>query len=280
MPETFLYRFPDANPYTDDFAEPLLGVTGYFKRFPDMTEANAIAFAALFGAEERDTQPPCPVNTQTLKRRKLKFVRSNGSSISVVIPERTDVIALATAGRDYLNGMNGDFQVACIELIGERWTNVYERFAPPGKTITPGTPTLPDPTAGIQYVWSGQMTNYQADAPGGTEILTGFKMNSDNEDAAPTAIASIVGQCMGATSDRGICPTPANRKKRYFELTIAIPNPAGPTPGVTNSQTIQVPDIHFTGADTAACATSIAALPSVACLGYQGEINRALHTIL
>ncbi len=280
MPQSFLYNFPDNNPYVDDFGENLLGVTGFFKRFPDMTEAQAEAFAQIFGAVERDGNPPCPVSTNSLKRRKLRFIRSNRSSISMVIPSRADVIALATQGRDILNSLSPDFQVACIELIGESWINTYERFAPAGKTIAPGTPTDPDPSLGIQLVWSGQMTNYESDAPGGTEILTGFKMNTDNEKAAPTEIQSIVGQCMGATTENGICPTARNRKKRYFEATIAIPDPAGPTPGVTNSQTIQIPDIHFTGTETAACATAIAALPSVACLGYQGETNKALHTLL
>lgn len=274
----YLYTFSPTNPYRDDFSVTVSGINGRFRMPPDMTEEQADNFVTAMGAIKRTDTVPCSLGAGELEPRKIIFIRANGNSISFILPRTDNIITLATQGRDALNAVDADNPVVCIKLEGEHWLNIYDRFAPAGKVIQPGTPTTPPDTEGKQYVWSGFLTEYKSDVPWQQNIIMPFRMNSDKDDEPPTILTNLWEDCMG-TIGNVFCSGKERRVSRRFILTLAIllPGQQAGTNEINNTQTLTIPSIHPTSQELTTCAGALASLPSTLCLEYYGESFDRVH---
>lgn len=240
----------------------------------DISDAQIDAILAAIGAERRLTTAPCGEKGKT-QPRKLRFIRSNGNSLSVIVPIRSTVVTVAQAIKNILNAQ--DIKVICVELIGEHSFNLIEELAPANKgAITPTNPIKPTDQAGKhKEVYSAVMSEYAADSRGGANILMPFQTQTDGDGT--NAYSQLVGyfdtcvdpvvtvQCLGNTSID---------YRRYI--------PSFLTTDGTNTilQTATAPVKTSDATQISQCGALLAQLTSVACLEYYGESNNKLHKLL
>lgn len=263
----------------------LLTVNSFFFAPSDIsaTEAQTIA-AALTGAvvtKVAGVKIPgaladgCPSDPGA-QGRKLTFIRTNGSSMSFVVPKRigTSLNAIRVALESAINAA-GAFPVACVKLEGEYFPSIYDMYVPASKTAV--TPTAdgnrPPAAAGIQYYYTG-LLNYQTDhAPFGSVRLIPFKIASNLAmPAIPTlwsGVIDIAPFSMVASNGLTGCGGSDPREPRHFIVTNAI----GATIATATPQNTKIPVSVATPASIAGAALTLATLGSTYCLGYKGETN-------
>lgn len=293
------YRFvagvaaPGGGGYINDRAIPATGVT-LVKNFvvpPDMNQAQATALVNAVGGEiisfgDVEIVPgtrnlPCS-DSNNFKPRKLKFIRANGNSISIVLPVRANAIAARDAGITALNGITAANPVVCVQLIGEEYINIYDELVPAGTAApTAGAPSRAPAARGKGGRFSGVMTAYLSDVPNGAVTLAKFAMNTDTFTAAglgqAPAIIGIAGvTCLGTIQQGGICPPSAAREPRHYSVTFLV---TGDAAGTVATQVTKVPVANNTPAEIVTCGQGLAALASSACLGYKGESYGRLHLL-
>lgn len=292
------YRFvaglAPAGGYINDRALPLTGVS-LVKNFvvpPDMNQAQATTLVQAMGAEiisfgnidivAGTRNIPCS-DSANFKPRRLRFIRANGNSVSLVLGNRQNVIAAATAGRAAMNAITPTNPVVCIQLIGEEYGNIYDELAPAG-TPAPvaGAPSRAPAARAKGGRFSGLMTAYASDSPFGTITLAKFAMNTDTFSAvgvpaAPAIIGTAGVTCLGTINQTNICPPNASRIPRHYVVTFLV---TGDVAGVNVPQITKVPTASNLAADIVTCGQGLAALASSACLGYVGESYSRVHTLL
>ena len=176
------------------------------------------------------------------------------------IPTRVD--ALKTAG------------ARCIDLVGERWTNV------PGTLIN--SPTFRSTPYPIEATDGTGVTNPNAVNGSGDKEVGDYQYNSDlsalgtitlryNIEKAPSDILTAAKGCLTnpVESEAAFCSsTSLGVKPRYFTLKAAV--------GTKNTLARQA-KVSST-ADLATCGAALGA--TAYCLGYQGESIKNIDALL
>jgi hypothetical protein len=262
-------------PYVDDRGTNL-AFRGRFAIPPDMTRVQAAAIATAAGLQViLPTDPPAICPDPGAQGRKLKFVRQDGSSISLVFRRRDTLIADAIATRTALNAVTATNPVVCIQLEGEYFPNLFDTLAAVGRPPTaPGVSSRPVATFGKQFFYSG-VSAYLSDAIYGQEYLLPFKIATNVADQAPNEYAALLTAGNIVAQNAGACPGSDPRTTRRYIIQSLVTEGAG-----TVAQTAQIPVGTHLPADILAVGQAAAALASTQCLGYKGENNARFHKLL
>jgi hypothetical protein len=213
--------------------------------------------------------PPCP-DSKIFTPRKLIFTLANGVSMSVPVAVRTSLTSVMAAGIVALEGLS---TVVCVKYVGEKWRNLLEIFGQSGKAVTP---SINDPrgfTLAGAYTYNADSTN-----PFGGAIPKNFKVASEARDAIPAILANVWTASAGVqlpASSVISCRTGTRHNHRRYIATALIDRN-----GVTRPTKIEIPVAASGAGDIRTAGELIAALPSVACLEYQGESYDRFHKLV
>lgn len=274
------YRLKDDSLYKTDF-----GKTANFNlsmRPPsDLTTANIESILDCIGAEERQLGGTICSERGLITYRRLKFFRSNGSTMTIIAPQRTNIITQASCIWKVLQTTN--FQPVCVQLIGEKHKNVIDDLSSGQKDGgNVGLPIKPPDDAGRnRFFFSGSMQSYKTDTKYGSQIVMGFKMDSNVNQAPYTELESEINGCLKQLIDASICGGAANpRQSRRFIATLLtqfLPAPEAESPDV---QSLTIPVAEHTEQEITNCGEALAKKQFVQCLEYEGESNSRLHKLL
>jgi hypothetical protein len=270
--------------YIPDRAGPIEGVSFRFGKPTDFSDAVADAVLAAVGARRKTAadRTPCPVASE-FTARKMRFLRKDGNSISLVLPDKGNAIAMATAVRTAIDGANADNKVQCIELIGESWDDLMLELSTRAGAPVAGTPSRSTSAGGKQYAHSGKIL-YQYDSGAGKVQTIAVKVDTDIVGATgitqpPTILGGTWTNCVGTFESASPCPSASFiQHRRYIATLLTNGNPLDPNGQVY--QTSEVPVKDDNTAEILACGVAVANLPSTVCLRYHGETNKRLHLLL
>lgn len=262
------------DPYTPDRGGAVEGLSFRVAQPADMTDAQLNALLTAVGARRKTAADriPCPV-AGDFKPRKLRFIRRDGNSLSLVLPDHTDAISTATTLRNSINSAAAGNPVVCIELRGEKWLDLAPNLGASG-TPTAGTPSR-STLGGKQHVHSGKIA-YEYDGGAGGTITTSVRVDTDVVAAGgvtspPSILGATWAGCVGAFQPENPCATRRGMDhRRYIAVLLTT----------AGYQTTEVPVLSSDAAEILACGQAIAGLASLTCLPYQGETNKRLHTFL
>jgi hypothetical protein len=271
--------------YIPDRGGPIEGVSFRFARPADFSDATTDAVLAAMGSRRKTAadRTPCPVASE-FTARKLNFVRKDGNSLSLVLPDKGNAVAVATAVRAAINAANADNKVLCIELLGESWDDLMLELSTRAGAPTAGTQSRSPSTGGKQYAHAGKIL-YQYDSGGGKTQTIGVKVDTDivsptGNTQPPTILAGAWTDCVGTFEYESPCPSSAFIKhRRYLTTLLTTGNILDPN-APTLYQTTEVPVKDDNTQEILACGTALANLASTVCLRYHGETNKRLHLLL
>jgi hypothetical protein len=273
------YQFKEDSQYIDDFGREA-GITGVLA-IPEDMEAKIDEILEAIQAERKTSSVPCN-DKAALKPRKVTIIRTNGNSFSFYIYDRPKIVEVSKAVWDIFK--SSDFKGVCAKLIGEKWINVYEDFAPSSKTeITPGKPIKPpEETGKHRLVFSATMKEYKVDAVFGAVSLMGFSSQTDtlpDEDGHSQPYSDLqkeINDCIGTLTNVRACGGSGNYRT-YRRFTASVLTKDGEEDELL--QTVTVPQADNESAKIKECAEALAENKSVACLAYEGESNNRLHKL-
>jgi hypothetical protein len=271
--------------YIPDRGGPIEGVSFRFARPADFSDATTDAVLAAMGARRKTAadRTPCPVASE-FTARKLNFVRKDGNSLSLVLPDKGNAITAATAVRAAIDTANAGNKVLCIELLGETWDDLMLELSTRAGAPTAGTPSRSPSTGGKQYAHAGKIL-YQYDSGAGKTQTMSIKVDTDIVGATgntqpPTILGGTWTSCVGTFESASPCPSSAFIKhRRYLATLLTSGDPLDPNVAQVY-QTTEVPVKDDNQQEILACGTAVANLASTVCLRYQGETNKRLHLLL
>jgi len=281
----FTYRFDlGVNPYVADRGvESSLGAR--FVLPPDMTvdDGTNIATAASgtpITGTTLDTPSICG-DTNSFSPRKVTFIRSDGSSLSLVIPVRENILTIAQQIATTIAGAGSGLAVVCAKLEGESIRNLIDELRTSTTAPVAGTPPFPA-TGSKNTRFSSTMLDYAVDATFGAVSPQRFRMDTDLNTAGALAPPTILGAaatgCLGTLGDVATCQgRNRTRTPRFYTVTALVTNYKGGTADLSSN--IQVPQASGVAADILDCGTQLANLDSTLCLGYKGENYNRLHRL-
>lgn len=285
MPRTIITaQFADtANsfPYEMDIGNEI-SASGRFVLPPDLDLAQAATILELIGAKPLAaiTQNGFCSDSSSGKLRRLVFIRSDGSSMSVPVAVRDNagqgLRGIASGIKGVLDA--GNVKVTCIKLVGEYWRNLNSDL---GVAYTAGqiaTSHKANGGATKQHYYTGKMS-YQTDAfrVAGEIVLLPIKSISNIANAPATQIATVWDGCVGQLSQARSCTSSRDRYHRRFILNFAtrIENNI-----VTETESIELPHKDSAPASIKSCGQAAAALQGLLCIGYRGESYNKYHKVL
>jgi hypothetical protein len=256
----------------------LVAARGRFVLPPDISVAQAATILDLVGAKNLSgvVKNGFCSDSSNSKLRKLLFIRSDGSSISIPVAKRSILDSAATGIRQILN--TGDAKVTCIKLVGEYWRNLNNELAVNYTAGQVATSHVSNGTSTKQNYYTGRI-QYQSDAVvnSGDLVLLPIKSITDIKDAPATQISSVWGGCVGTLSQAKSCTSSRDRDHRRFLLNFAtkIENNV-----ITESESIELPHKNSDASSIKTCGQAAAQLTGLLCIGYRGESYGKYHKVL
>lgn len=248
----------------------------------DLTSANIDAILTAAGAERRTgATVPCGERGTTRPRR-VKFIRDNGSSFSVVFPDRANLRTAALAVWNVLNALT--IKPVCAQLEGEYSRNLIDDLRPAQLTTQECRKIEPLESVGYHVgVFSGVMREYKTDANYGTNILMGFRTQTDNPGSPYSGLSDEIETCIGPLSTvQGCGGASQPREYRRFVPELLTTQTTGEGQAAVTEefqQSLTVPVASHLPADIVTCGTDLATIACVICLPYYGESNSRLHKL-
>lgn len=278
------YKLKDESLYTSDF-----GATANFSlslRPPSDLAASAInQILECIGAEQRESGPTICSERGLITYRRFRFIRSNGSSMTVIAPDRTKIITQAQCIWDVLKGTN--HKPVCVQLEGEQHSNVLDDLVTGDREgDDTGPPLKPPSDAGRnRFFYSGSMKNYLSDANYGAKLVLSFKMDTDEDQAPYTGLSEEIEGCIDEIIDASVCGGSQNpRDYRRFIPTILTTIETSQDGQLDSEsiipQSLTIPCAENTPEKIKECGAAIANKAFVQCLRYEGENNSRLHKLL
>ncbi|MGL5875047.1 MAG: hypothetical protein ACRC2R_22235 [Xenococcaceae cyanobacterium] len=214
------------------------------------------------------------------KLRKLEFIRSDGSSMSVPVATRDGIYTAANVIRGVLQSTGSGLKVTCIKLVGEFWRNLNEDL---GISYTAGqiaTSHKPTSESTKQFYYTGNM-QYQSDAfrNSGELYFLPIKSISNLQNAPATQIAPLWNGCVGELSNAPACGGGSGSKRKHrryiFQFATLLDGNA-----IKETETIEMPLKSSDASAIKTCGQAAAALPGLMCIGYKGESYDKFHKVL
>jgi hypothetical protein len=271
--------------YIPDRGGPIEGVSFRFGEPNDFSNAVTDAVLAAVGARRKTAldRTACPVASE-FSARKLRFMRKDGNSLSLILPDKGNAIAIATAVRTAIDASNADNKVQCIELLGETWDDLMLELSTRAGAPVAGIPSRSASAGGKQYAHAGKIL-YQYDSGGGKVQTIAVKVDTDIVGATgitqpPTILGGSWTSCVGTFESASPCPSASFINHRRYIATFLTSGDALDPLVPQIYQTTEVPVKDDNTQEILACGTAVANLPSTVCLRYQGETNKRLHLLL
>ncbi|MEG5045964.1 hypothetical protein [Microcoleus sp. B4-C1] len=260
----------------------------YTFRIPDgTTDAMINAIIAAVGGSVINTKGvPCEdTEGHAWTPRKLKFWFEAGKTVSIPVPNKTNLVAASNAIATQLNQIA---PVICVSLEGETWNNIIDVIDPSSSLLAPVALPITDTPAGAKEMsYTGSMT-YETD--GTTEMRAkSFKMATNLPDNAPyAAYASAINECLISggplNTSEARCPgfrqiTFDHRRFRVVMLQNRRVVSSSDANQATSETTVAksamlVPMSSRDPALIRACGLALRAVPHTMCLGYRGEWDK------
>jgi hypothetical protein len=260
--------------YTADRGTDIENVSYRFGVPTDFTDAEVNTLLAAAGARRKTAadRTGCPVASD-FKPRKLEFTRRDGNSLSVVLADKDNAVTVATAVRTAINASGNPVQ--CVQLIGEKWSDLLLELRTATGAPVAGTPSRSS-QGGKQYAHSGKVL-YGFDAGGGNTRMMNAKIDTDVVSVAgvtspPTILDTAWVDCVGDFEENNPCSSKkAKITPRHYLATLLT---------TSGYQTSEIPVTNGDPADILACGGALADLESIVCLKYKGEKNKRFHLLL
>jgi hypothetical protein len=268
----------ESNPYISD-AGLEYSVNARFVAPPDLDDISIASIAAAVGGVRR-TEPAICSDSQSVKPRKLVFIRASGNSVSVPFGGRASVITVATNVRNILNASaNANNEVVCIKLEGEEFLNLNDEMALTYDGTTFAT-SHKAPTTALKQNYVSGVFSYNADAinpTGGAVVQTLRSITENSGNVFAAQLGATPATCIGDLLNILGCGNGKRnpRKHRRYKLSFAIGD-------ITNTQTetIELPVASNISSEILNCGQDAAALTGAYCIGYMGESYSRLHRLI
>jgi hypothetical protein len=281
MPKTIVpVRFvpDDGTGYLMDIGTEI-AANGRFVLPPDVPATEITTILQNIGAQPLsavgDPIPCSDANNADLRR--LKFIRSNGNSMSVPVSSRANLLNAATVIRGILNSDGPD--VVCIQLFGEYFPDLADEL---GLNYSNDFAVSHVPTTGGKQYYHAGNISYETDATSGalgsSVVFQPVKAISDLETAPSSQLSAAWDGCVGDFENALACRGKGRRnprKHRRFLMTFAVGD-------ATNRQTetTELPVKEAEAASILACGQAAAGLAGLYCIGYRGESYARYHKLL
>lgn len=261
-------------PYTSDWGD-FYEINAGFYRTPDMTDVVASAIVTAVSGLEDVAAAPCATQSG-LEPRKLKFIRADGSSISVPVALRGNLISIASTIKEEIEGLG--VPVSCIKLSGEKWTRNIREDILDGTAIPPFQAGVSSSSIGsIQNSYTG-LFEYESDAPFESQIFARVKFNTPLADTLPSSAfgaAISIALDNNPPSNLPSCPGRQTRDTRRFVVKRGIEQGTDVV-----METREIPVTLASADGIQAAGEAFASLPELLCLLYKGENNDRFHRLL
>ena len=262
----------------------------YTFKIPDgTTDAMINAIIAAVGGTVIDTRGvPCEDEEgYSWSPRKLKFWFEAGKTVSIPVPNKTNLIAASVTIATQLNQIA---RVICVSLEGETWRNIIDLIDPTSSLLAPVVLPIADTAAGRKETSYVGSMNYETD--GSFEMSSkAFKMATNLVGNVPYAqYATAINNCLIASGNpvntsSARCPgfrqlTFDHRRFRVVMLqNRRVVKKDGDVSGAQSEVTtakseLLVPMSSRDPELIRACGLALRAVPHTMCLGYRGEWDK------
>lgn len=263
----------------------------YTFKIPDgTTDAMINAIIAAVGGTGIDTRGvPCEDEEgYSWSPRKLKFWFEAGKTVSIPVPNKTNLVAASATIATQLNQIA---RVICVSLEGETWRNIIDLIDPTTSLLPPVPLPITDTPAGQKETSYVGSMSYETD--GSFEMSSkAFKMATNLAGNTPYAeYATAINNCLIASGNPvntsgARCPgfrqlTFDHRRfrvtmlqnRRVFEKADGANAGADSEVKVAKSELLvpmssRVPELIRD------CGLALRAVPHTMCLGYRGEWDK------
>lgn len=210
---------------------------------------------------------PCP-ESRDLSVRKLRYIFSDYSTVSVPIGDRANILTKAQSIAGLWEAAGAGLTVICVDLLGEEIANANDFFG-----LTPNL-TAFVPTGGNGNFYSGKII-YNSDT--GRQEIIAVKTISEGGSAPPPIFTDDWVTCVGNFLDpRYGCGSGTDLEHRRlvvnYRTSVTVDGNSEFPP-----EERQLPIFDNTAALLNTCGSNIAGKEGVFCLGYVGESNRGIH---
>lgn len=269
----------DDRSYSLDIGDKRSIVAGFYlpKGFQGMTVAQFQAIATFAGGhplklgktEINEYSNPCPSDAN-FSPRKLKFIMSNGGSLTIPFADIQTPVSTATQIKSLLEQINTEVKVVCIELLGEDVPNLNLEL---GVSFNEAARTQ---SAGNGAYYSGKIT-YQTHI--GSPIPAYPVKVASVLQVVPPIFQDIWQSCVGDFQSFPPCGTGGRsnpvKHRRYIVQYQTEPDVARPNEPIFESRELPINSIDPTQIKN--CGVLLATRESIFCVGYRGESNRNVH---
>lgn len=217
--------------------------------------------------------------------RKLRFWFENGKTVSIPVPNKTNLVATSNQIATALQLLA---DVVCVSLEGETWRNIIDHLPAATPPLGPGG-AVPivianTPPGEKEPSYVGSML-YESD--GGPEFNKAFKMATNLPDNQPYAqYATAINNCLVAGGNINTSSSRCSgfRSKtfdhRRFSVTMlqerrVITGSGGASSGIEEAKSKML--VPMSTADPTiirACGIALKNVPATICLGYRGEWDK------
>jgi hypothetical protein len=242
---------------------------GRFNRPPAMSDATVATLVTALGATQSvpGEKVPCE-GSQIFEPRRLKFTFTNGGSVSFPIPNREQLIAIATQIKQILE-TDLTVTVVCVSLKGEEWKRLDQDLRPAGVTPTPGADIRP--ATGTKNPIYSAAIQYESD--GDRTFIEKVKMNTDVAGSPFSQYSTEIGVALGTVLPRG-CGSATNVDPRHYTVDILTTSTLNPV------RKLIVPVADDDSADILAVGVALATNVQTLCLKYYGESDSRFSRLL
>lgn len=256
-----------------------ISASARFVLFPDMEDADASAILGAIGAKALTgvVKSGFCSDSSNGKLRRLVFVRSDGSSMSVPVAKRSYLDSAAAAIKNIINN-ESEVQLSCIKLVGEYWRNLNNELSVNYTAGQVATSHVSNGTSTKQHYYTGRM-QYQSDAAvnSGDVVLLPVRSITDVKDSPASQISSVWGGCVGTLSQAKSCTSSRDRDHRRFLLNFATKIESNV---VVETETIELPHKNSDASGIKTCGQAAAQLQGLLCIGYRGESYGKFHKVI
>lgn len=256
-----------------------LSYRGTFNLPPDVDLSDAATIVNAVGGTISDDPVPCSDGNASGRFRKLVFIRASGNTMSIVVPDRADIISAAETIRTVLNKENPNNKVVCVKLLGEVFRNLNDELGVNYTgTIAKSHRAVAD---SLKQNYLSGVINYASDF-GNTSVQSVRSITEKAVEEPAAQLGEVWDSCTGGLLNLLNCGNGRRnpRKHRRFTLTFATKFNVAAEAESPQSELIELPCANNTTPNILACGKAAAALTGLYCIGYQGESYDRVHKLM
>lgn len=215
-------------------------------------------------------------DSDNVRPRRFKFILNNGSTLTVPIKNRENLVTQANTITGLINGVQG-VRVACIELLGEKIadlsTELGAQFTGSSKDVQNTSLFL---TGARSYTIDGQT------GESSTSVQLPFKVASPDGTNPPSAISTAWTSCVGSLFSARSCGRTGGRfDKRKFIPRYLVGASSGGERNIEGEASNEIPVPGNTSTAIAECGRAIVQNVGGAlfCLEYHGHSDRRFNNL-